>query len=50
MLTYCLLSPTRWSYLTFERFLRESHEVKQLAQLFLREYTLILVFSRIFDP
>lgn len=44
MLTYCLLGLTRWSYLTCERFLRESHEVKRLAQHFLREYILILFF------
>ena len=44
MLTYCLLGLTRWSYLTCEKFLLESHEIKRLAQHFLREYILILFF------
>ena len=44
MLTCCLLGLTR------ESFFRESHEVKRLAQHFLREYILILFSSCIFDP
>ena len=40
----CLLGLTRWSYLTCEKFLLESHEIKRLAQHFLREYILILFF------
>ena len=49
MLTYFLLGLTRSSYLIYERFLRESHEVKRLAQhLFARIYTYPF-FSRIFD-